>query len=100
MTSVVCLMLAFTLSCGAPREEYAGNYEASGNGSTVFLELKEDGHAIQRVGDDEVNFKWKVKDKEIRFHTKSGGIIVGKVEKGTIELRIPGKKMMVFKKVD
>ena len=66
----------------------------------VFLELKEDGHAIQRVGEDEVNFRWKVKDNAIRFHTKSGGIIVGKIENGTIRVKIPGKKMMVFKKVD
>lgn len=102
--ALVCLLLVLTFSCGPPREEYAGQYEAAGDeslkGAVVFLELKEDGQAIQRVGDDEVNFTWKVKGDEIRLHTKSGGILVGTIENGTIKLQVPGRKALVFKKTE
>jgi hypothetical protein len=100
----VCLLLAFTFSCGQPREQYAGKYEARGDESqkqvTVFLELKEDGEAVQMVNDDEVTLRWKVKGDEIRFHTKSGGIIIGKIMDGTINVKLPGGRLMAFKKTE
>jgi hypothetical protein len=104
LTPFVCLLLAFTFSCGQPREQYAGKYEAKGDESqkqaTVFLELKEDGEAVQMVNDDEVTLRWKVKGNEIRFHTKSGGIIIGKIEEGTITVKVPGGRLMAFKRIE
>lgn len=102
--ALVCLLLVLTSSCGPSREKYAGQYEATGDESlkeaTVFLELKEDGRAIQRVGDDEVNFTWKVKGDEIRLDTKSGGILIGTIKNGTIKLQVPGRKALVFNKTE
>lgn len=102
--ALVCLLLAFTFSCGAPREKYAGQYEAAGDESLkeapVSLELKEDGQAVQRVGDDEVNFTWKVKGDEIRFYTKTGGIMIGRIDGDTIKVELPGRRMLVFERTD
>ena len=104
LTPLVCLLLTFTFSCGQPREQYAGKYEARGDESqkqaTVFLELKEDGEAVQMVNDDEVTLRWKVKGDEIRFHTKSGGIIIGKIEDGAINVKLPGGRLMAFKRTE
>ena len=101
---LVCLMVALTSSCGSPREEFAGQYEATGDEhlkqATVLLKLEEDGQAVQSVGGDEVRFRWKVKGDEIRFHTKSGGIVVGRIVDGAIRVEFPGKRMMVFKRTE
>ena len=41
-----------------------------------------------------------VKDGEIRLYTKSGGILVGTIENGTIKLQVPGRKALVFNKTE
>jgi hypothetical protein len=105
LTPFVGLLLVFTFSCGQPREQYAGKYEAAGDASRneadVFLELKEDGQAVHTVRDEEVTFQWNVKGDEIRFHSKSGGIIIGKIEKdGSLKVKVPGGRVMNFKKTE
>jgi hypothetical protein len=63
------------------------------------MELKEAGVGIWRVGDDEVTFSWYAKGNELRFHTKSGGVIVGHLDNEVIHVTIPGSKDISFKKV-
>lgn len=101
---IACLLLMFSFGCGPPREKLVGQYEAAQDEpvdeAAVFLELKEDGHAVQRVGDDEVSFRWTVKDNEIRLHAKTGGIIIGLIEGEAIKMKVPGKGLMVFRRID
>ena len=49
-------------------------------------------------GDEEVEFKWKAIDGELRLNTKGGGVLVGRVKGDLIELKLPGAKVMAFKK--
>ena len=51
------------------------------------------------MGTEEVTFAWYIKRGELRVNTKGGGVIVGKIDKDTIQITLPGSKIMSFKKV-
>lgn len=101
MLSLICLFLILVFSCGS-KQQYAGTYvvqgEVSPKYSQTVIELKEDGQGVWQVLDEEVDFRWSVRDSQIRFHTKEGGIILGKVQGDTLEITLPGAKRMSFKK--
>ncbi len=103
LAAFACLMLLLTFSC-APKDIYEGVYKADGGTSQKYcnsqIELMEKGLAVWRVPDDEVAFRWNIKDSEIRLSSKSGGIIIGKIQGDTIEMKLPGiKATCSFKKV-
>jgi hypothetical protein len=97
----VCLLTVFVIGC-ASEERFAGTYEAEDSGSPsgaeTVLELKENGEGAWRVDDDEVSFSWYVKGEELRFNTKNGGVIVGKIHGDTVKVVLPGDRTMSFKK--
>jgi hypothetical protein len=98
---LMSLLLAFAFSCGQ-RESYIGKYviygEEPSKDSETYIELKEKGMGAWRIGDDEVSFRWDLKDGEIWLKTKTGGIIIAKIKDDTLEITLPGAKMMSFKK--
>ena len=102
------LLLLLLLSCGSD-EKYVGTYKAMGQESTkhreIVLELKENGDGLWRVGSDqakgtfvEVPFAWYIKRGDLRVNTKTGGVIVGKIDKDTIRMTLPGSKELLFRK--
>jgi len=97
----VCLVLIAAPSCTS-KERYAGTYSIEGEVSPehaeTVIELKEDGQGSWRTADDEVTFRWSLRDHEIRFHTKEGGIIIGRIDHEILEITLPGAKIMSFKK--
>lgn len=97
---VCCIPLAFVIGCG-PRATQIGTYisEVTPNQHGTTLELKEAGVGVWRVGDDEVPFSWYVKGDELRLNTKSGGVIVGRLDNDIIHISIPGSQDLRFKKV-
>ena len=99
----LCLLLIVAVSCG-PRENLTGTYKAetadSPRQAETTLELKSNGDGLWKVGDDEVPFAWYVKSGELRVNTKGGGVIVGTIANDTIQITLPGTKMMSFKKVE
>jgi len=95
--ATMCLLMIFAFSCG--REDvYEGIYKAQDGKSSKYagsqIELMEKGQAVWRTLDDEVSFRWEIKDSEIWLSTKSGGIIIGKIHDDTIEVTLPGAKTM------
>jgi hypothetical protein len=98
-----CLLLIFIFSCGS-KEKYAGIYKAERSESPkqveACIELKENGEGIWRVLDDEDSFSWYSKGNELRLNTKLGGVIVGKIKEDILEITLPGRRIMFFKKVD
>ena len=95
--SVLCLLLVLCLSCES-NDKYAGAYEAEGHGGEVLLELKPGGEGAWISGFQEVSFSWYMKGGELRINTREGGVIVGKVQDGTIEITIPGQEKTLFRK--
>jgi len=71
----------------------------------IILELKENGDGLWKVGTDgakgtfvEVPFAWYIKRGDLRINTKAGGVIVGKIDKDTIRMTLPGSKALTFRK--
>ena len=80
----------------------AGAYEAAGPADAaraVLLELRPDGSGWWTVDDEQLPFRWEQRDGEILLHTKSGGIIAGKVADGAaIHILLPGVGPLSFKR--
>jgi hypothetical protein len=101
-----CVVLMFLLSCDS-KDKYVGVYKAEGKEPAkqgeIILELKENGDGLWRVGSNEVfsevPFAWYIRRGELRVNTKGGGVLVGKMEKDTIQMTLPGSKAMTFKKI-
>ena len=67
--------------------------------------MKENGDGLWKVSSDEakgtfveVPFTWYIKRGDLRVNTKAGGVIVGKIEKDTIRITLPGSKTLIFRK--
>lgn len=98
----LCFLLTLVIACGS-KEKFIGSYKADATGSPrqteTLIELKANGDGIWKVGDEEVPFSWYIKGDELRVNTKGGGVLVGSIEKDTIQITLPGTKTMSFKKV-
>lgn len=97
----ICLILIAAPSCTS-KERYAGTYSIEGEVSPehagTVIELKDDGQGSWRTDEDEVTFRWSLRRHQIRFHTKEGGIIIGRIDKESLEITLPGAKVLTFKK--
>ena len=95
------LVLALVCSCGS-KQKVAGTYKAEaiqgGKQVQSVLDLKESGEGSWKVGDDEVNFSWYLKNDELRVNTKGGGVLVGTLENDAIRITLPGFDTLTFKK--
>jgi len=95
------------ISCYAcdSNDKYIGIYMATDHQAEKdkdnVIELMENGEGLWGCCQGEVSFTWYVKGKELRINTKEGGIMVGKLEKESFTIVLPGKKKLRFiKQVD
>jgi hypothetical protein len=102
------VLLMFLLSCES-KDKYVGVYQAQATSSAkqgvTILELKANGDGLWKVGSRkvtgtfvEVPFTWHIKRGDLRVYTKKGGVIVGKIEKDTIQITLPGSRALTFRK--
>lgn len=98
-----CLVPAvIVFGCGSkpqPAGTYVSDAMDSPRHSETTLDLKDNGVGVWKVGDEEFSFTWFMKGDQLRVHTKSGGVLVGKIEENAIRMTIPGSKEMAFKKI-
>jgi hypothetical protein len=96
----LCLVMILVFGCES-KDKYAGVYKGQdpAKQAEIVVELKANGDGLWRVGTEEVTFAWYIKRGELRVNTKGGGVIVGKIDKDTIQITLPGSKTMSFKKV-
>ena len=98
--SIVFLVLM--VSCEG-RGKLVGKYRADTNENrqsvTIFLELLANGQGSWSIEEDNASFKWEIREDAIWLHTRSGGVIVGKIVGETIEIHLPGVGEYYFKKV-
>ena len=102
LVNVFIVFLVLMLSC-EDREKLVGKYQVDGNqnlpSQTISLELMANGQGSWSIEEDNAFFKWEIRAKEIWLHTKSGGVIVGRIVGETIEINLPGVGEYYFKKV-
>ena len=101
----LCMLLVFLLSCES-KDRYAGVYKAAGGETTkqeeIVLELKANGEGLWRVGSkdvfSEIPVVWYIRHGELRINTRAGGVIVGKMEKDTVQISLPSFGPLTFRK--
>jgi hypothetical protein len=100
------MVLAFSLPLTTGCEErgrlsgrYVADIDENRLSPTISLELMDNGQGSWSTEEDNVSFKWEIRENEIWLHTKSGGVIVGKIVGETIEINLPGVGEYYFEKV-
>jgi hypothetical protein len=98
LSVVLILVLVIAFSCRS-KVSNEGTYVNASADSTIVLELKENGKGCWKKEDEEVPFSWKVhRGGELRLHLKLGGIVLGEIADGTIEIVLPGTEKLIFRK--
>jgi hypothetical protein len=102
LVALASLLIIIGLSACPPPERFEGTYVAVETEPSphppAVLELKEDSQGIFQSDEQEVSFRWTVRGREIRFHMKEGGIIIGTIENDTLTVTLPSQRVMTFKK--
>jgi len=97
-----CLLILICSGCNS-KDSYVGRYQAIDNAGEIagdnLIELMENGQGAWTCCDSEVLFTWYVKARELRIHTKEGGVMVGQLEKESFTLILPGKKKFLFTRI-
>ena len=102
------VLLMFLLSCES-KDQYVGVYQAqaprSAKQGVIILDLKANGDGLWRVSSGkvtgtfvEVPFTWYIKQGALRVNTRAGGVIVGKIDKDTVQITLPGSRALTFRK--
>ena len=100
----LCLCVTIVASCQS-RDRYVGTYRSEGTGpqGAIILELRSNGDGVWKVksqsGNDamvEVPVTWYIKRGDLRVNTKSGGVLVGKIDGDKIRMALPGPKAVTF----
>jgi hypothetical protein len=96
------LFLLMGLGCQEP-SEFKGSFWTESRlkqqGPLSRLELGPNGQGSWSKGEERVLFKWEILDKQIWLHTKSGGVVAGKiVSRDRIEITLPGSGVLIFTK--
>lgn len=94
-----CLLVAVVIACGAP-EKHQGAYFSEGDQRVpaMSIELQEGGKGVWKKGNEKFSFNWGMKGEELRLHLKDGGVLVGHVRNGGLEISLPGAGQIVFSK--
>lgn len=102
MIMVLILFMLSILSCRGA-DHWVGKYEAemakNQEVPTILLELMADGRGSWTVREETASFKWEIRKNEMWLHTKSGGVIVGRLKGDTIEVDLPGLGGHLFKRL-
>jgi len=89
---IACLFLT-ALSCDRGRD-ISGKYKAAGlpgNAMESQLVLNTDGKGTWKVDREETSFTWEQRGDEVLLHSKTGGVIIGKLAPNdSIEISLPG----------
>ncbi|BBD07350.1 hypothetical protein [Desulfovibrio ferrophilus] len=93
------IVIALLLGC-AQAPDIPGLYHAQNGDAVVRLTLGEDGKGLWSTEDDDVPLTWEIKKGEVWLHTKSGGVLPGKIgDDGVIRLELPSVGNLEFRQV-
>ena len=94
---ILCYCLVFINACQKTCE-IAGEYEAmTDEENEITLTFHPDGKGAWSFDDEDACFQWEVRDNEVWIHTKTGGVLPGKIKDNTIEIELPMVGHFIFK---
>jgi len=104
LASAIGLLLVATVACSCGQREAAvGKYEAvsqTTEGRIIHtLELQADGKGFWSVDTDNAPFRWDLHNNTIRLHTPTGGVIQGTLDRGSLQVALPGQGVIQFTKI-
>lgn len=101
---VLALFAFMALVQCSQHEKMVGKYKSVGNGSSdrslVTLDLQSGGKGLWSIETDNAPFRWNLNQDKIRLHTRTGGVIEGTVDNGTIRIELPGMGDILFKRMN
>jgi hypothetical protein len=100
---LIVMLVICAIACGR-EDKFVGAYHSLPDSPPgypeVYLELRNGGEGVRRVGEETIPFRWNVKGNEIRIHTRSGGVIVGTMQKeDVLAVNLPGSEIAYLKKI-
>ncbi|MFP5211988.1 MAG: hypothetical protein ACLGPL_01275 [Acidobacteriota bacterium] len=98
---LLLLVLLATLSSCQYENSLAGRYEAVdvSTGSKLHLLLGSDGKGRWSLAREETLFTWEKKGDEVWLHSKTGGVLIGKIDEGgALYFNLPGIGEFRFEK--
>ena len=87
---LIWLLASLALWGCKAREPYAGKYQSLNQEPPITLDLKANGEGIWSMGDQQVGFRWEVKQDRIWIHAKGGGVMIGTLAGDQLSLDISG----------
>ena len=103
--SLITVLFLFPLFMFACRDTMSltGKYMSQGDKDRhlpdIVLILGANGQGSWAGEGDSVDFRWDFGENEIRLHTRSGGVLLGRIIGESIEISLPGTGPLIFKKV-
>ena len=97
---VLSLVIAALAGC-ADTTVVTGEYVAEldgEQGQKIGLQLGPGGQGSWTTDDDRISFEWESHGGEIRLHSKTGGVIEGRLLHDDIEFTVPGAGRLTFRK--
>ncbi|MEM5786979.1 MAG: hypothetical protein AAGU11_06640 [Syntrophobacteraceae bacterium] len=97
--AVLTAILLGPVSCGVGDHDLSGKYKVTGARDEMQMQisLKSDGKGTWKVRGEESSFVWEQRGEEIHLHSKTGGVITGRLDKDhSIHIFIPGMESFHF----
>jgi hypothetical protein len=98
----VVLLVLFLGGC-KNADDLKGKYLAEikdSSSPSIKLELGANGQGSWSMKGEKVFFRWETQGQEVWLHTKSGGVVAGRIlSQGTIEIKLPGAGTLLFRKI-
>jgi len=100
--AAILLGVMYAISGCSEQVEMTGTYQqVSGDvpGSSSVIELEDTKNGVWQTEIDEVSFRWSVRDNEIWMHTKTGGVIIGRITDQGFVIELPEVGSFVFHRI-
>ena len=102
LVPLLAVILVGALWACTDQRVFEGTYTANEGAQEgrITLTLRAGGEGTWETSTDTVAFRWKVRKAEIWLHTRTGGVVLGKVvDQNRLSVDVPGVGNVLFKRM-